>query len=86
MGGEHGGQVNGARALGAVESPYGLGVIGVHVHRLRAVAPARRDGDGGAYALALELLGTGGRLGHAADGAVGNDTLDGASVAVAQVG
>lgn len=59
--------------------------MGVHVHRLGAVAPARRNGDGGAHALALELLGTGGALANASNGGIGYDTLDGRSVAVAQV-
>ena len=85
MGGEHGGQIDGSRALRAVESPYGLRIVGVHVHRLGAVAPAGGDGDRRAHALALELLGAGGTLSHAAYGGVGNDALHGRAVAVAQV-
>ena len=63
MGSQHGSQIDGSRAL--------------HIHRLRTIAPAGGDGDGRANALALELLGTGGTLGHAADGGVGNDALHG---------
>ena len=73
------------RIFGAVESPHGLGVIGVHVHGLRAVAPAGGHGDGGSYALALELLGAGGAFRHAPDGAVGDDALHGTAVPVLQV-
>ena len=80
--GEHGSQVDGSRALRAVEAPYGLGVVGIHVHGLRAVAPAGSHGDGGAHALALKLLGAGGALGHAPYRGVGDDTLHGTAVAI----
>ena len=43
--GEHCREIDGARALGAVEAPDRLGHERVHVHRLGAVAPAGRDGE-----------------------------------------
>ena len=85
MGGQHGCQINGTGALRTIESPYSLGVVGIHVHRLRTIAPARGHGDGAAHTLALELICTGGRLGHPADGGVGNDTFHSTAVAIVQV-
>ena len=85
VGSQYGSQIDGTRALRSVEAPYGLRIVGVHVHGLRAVAPARGDGDGRADALALELLGAGGALGNAANGRIGNHALNDASVAIAQV-
>ena len=82
MRGEHSGQIYRARTLGAVESPHRLGPMRVHVHGLAAVAPAGGHGDGGAHALALEFLLTSGSLGHAPDGAVGNDALHGRTITV----
>ena len=72
---EHCSQIDGTRALRSVESPHSLRVVRVHIHRLRAVAPAGGHSDGTSHALALELLGTGRTLSHTADGAVGNDAL-----------
>ena len=86
MCGKHSGQIHRARTFRAVESPHRLGPVRVHVHGLAAVAPTTGHGDGGADALALELSGTGSTLGHAADGSVGNDTLHGTAVTVAEVG
>ncbi len=86
VGGQDGGQIDRTRAFGAVEAPDGLGPVGIHVHGLGAIAPAGRYGNGTADAGALELLLAGGRLGHAADGRVGNDAFYGTSVSVAQVG
>ncbi len=77
VGGEHGGKVYRSWALRAVESPYRLGPMWVHVHRLGAIAPARRHGDGGSHALALKLLGASRALANAPYGAVGDDALHG---------
>ena len=57
----------------------------VHIHRLGTIAPAGGDGDGGAHALALELLGAGSALGHTTDGRISNHALYGRAVAIAQV-
>ena len=86
MTGQDGGQINGARTFRTVEAPDGLRIIRVHVHSLGTIAPAGGHGNGGAYTLALELLGTGRALGHTADGAVGYHTLYRTAVAVLQVG
>ena len=85
VGGQHGGQVHRAGALGAVEAPDGLDGVAVHVHGLGAVAPAGGHGQGDGDALVAELLLAGGGLGHAANGGVGDDDLHGLAVGVAQV-
>ena len=83
--GEGGGEVDGARALGAVEAPDRVRHGRVHVGGLGAVAPAGGDGEGEADVVLLELLGAGLGLVHAADGRVGDDALDGGAVGVAEV-
>ena len=85
VGGQHGGQIHRAGALGAVEAPHALDGHGVHVHSLRAVAPAGGDGEGDVHVLLLELGGAGGCLGHPSDGGVGNDHLHRLAVAVENV-
>ena len=85
VGGEHGSQIDRTRALRAVETPHGLRIVRIHVHRLRAVAPARSHGNRGSHALALELLGAGGTLGHTTNRRVGNHTLHRTSVTVLHV-
>ena len=85
VGGQHGGQIHRAGALGAVEAPDGLDGVAVHVHGLGAVAPAGGHGQGDGHALAAELFLAGGGLGHAADGGVGDDHLHGLAVGIAQV-
>ena len=82
--GQHRRQVDGARPLGPVEAPDRLRVLGVHVHRLRAVAPGRGDGEGQADPLALEEGRGRGGLGDPADAGRGDDALDGEAVRVAQ--
>ena len=82
--GEDGGEVHRARPLRAVEPPNGLDRMRVHVHGLADVAPARGDRDRDGDAFADELLSTGGGFGHAADGGIGDDTLDGGAVRVAE--
>ena len=86
MCGEHGSQIDSTRALRTVKSPHSLRVVRVHVHRLRAVAPAGGHSDGTSHTLALELLGTGRTLCHTADGAVGNDALHRRAVAILEMG
>ena len=75
--GKHGGEVNRTRTLRAIESPYSLRPVRVHIHGLGAVAPAGCHGDCSADTLALELLGAGGALSHTADRTVSDDTLHG---------
>ena len=40
MGSQNGSQIHGAGALGTVEAPDSLGIVGVHIHGLRTIAPA----------------------------------------------
>ena len=40
MGSQNGSQIHGARALGTVEAPDSLRIMGVHIHGLRTIAPA----------------------------------------------
>ena len=85
MGSQDGGQIDGSWTFCAVESPHGLGVVRIHVHRLRTVAPARSHRDGRTHAFSLELLSTGGTLSHTANRRVADDTLHRRTVAIAQV-
>ena len=82
---EDGGEIDRARALRAVEAPDALDRHRIHVHRLRAVAPARRDRQRDVHARAAELLCARRRLRDAADGRVGDDDLHRLAVRVAQV-
>ena len=84
VGGEDGGKVHRARALRPVEAPDGLDGVRVHVHRLASVAPAGGDGDGDGDTFPGEFLGTGGGFGHATDGGVRDDALDGGAVGIAE--
>ena len=86
VGSKYSGQINRTRAFCAVEAPHGFRVVRVHVHRLGAIAPTGGDGDGGADAFALELLGAGSALRHTTDSAVGDDALHGRAVAIAESG
>ena len=79
------GKVDRARPLRPVESPDGFRAERIHVHRFRAVAPARRDGDGEAHALALEEVRGLRRLNDPADTAGRNDALCGPPIRVSQV-
>ena len=85
MGGQHGSQIDGSRTLRTIETPHGFRIVGIHVHRLRAVAPTRGHGNRRSHALALELLGTGGTLTYPADGRVRDDTLNLRSIAISQI-
>ena len=85
VGRQNRGQIHSARPLGAVEAPDALDGHGVHVHRLGAVAPAGSDGQCDGDALALELLGAGGRFRHAANGGVSHDDLHMLAVGVVQI-
>ena len=85
MGGQNGGQIYRAGALGAVEAPHALDGVAVHVHGLGAIAPAGGHGQGDGHAIVAELFLAGGGLGHAADGGVRDDDLHGLTVGVAQV-
>ena len=85
MGRQNGGQIHGARTLGAVEAPDALDGHGIHVHGLGAVAPAGGDGQGDGDALALELLGAGSGFRYAANGGVCHDDLHMLTVRVIQI-
>jgi len=83
--GEDCSQVDGPRALRAVQAPDGFGHEGIHVHRLRAVTPAGRDAQRDADALARELGRGHGRFGDASDACIGDHALYRKAVRVAQV-
>ena len=85
MGGQHGGQIHRAGALGAVEAPHALDGVAILVHGLGAIAPAGSHGQGDGDVVLAELVLAGGGLGHAADGGVGDDDLHRLAVGVAQV-
>ena len=85
MTGQHGSQINGTRTLCSIKSPHGFRVVRIHIHRLSAIAPARCDGNGRAYAFAFELLGTSSTFSHTTDGSVGYHALYRATVAILQV-
>ena len=82
---QHGGQVHRARAFSAVKAPHALDGVAIHVHGFRAVAPAGRHREGDGHAVSAEFFFTGGGLGHAADGGVGDDDLHRFAVGIAQV-
>jgi hypothetical protein len=86
MTGERGGQVHGAGPLRPVQAPDRLGNAGRQVNRFRSVAPAGRDRDAHAHALARELFLAVGGLGKAPNGSVGDHDLDGQAARVAHVG
>ena len=83
---QHRCQIHRTGAFRAVESPHRFRVVGVHVHRLRAIAPTRCHRDGAAHSLPFKLLRTGGTLSHPANRRVGNDTLHRRAVAILHVG
>ena len=74
---EHGGEVDSAGTLSAIESPDGLGCERIGIHRFRAVAPAGSHGEGNAHILAAKLLRAGGSFRNAADTGVRNHTFHG---------
>ena len=76
MGGKHRSEVYGAGALGSVKAPDRLDRLGVHIHRLGAVAPAGRDGQGDGNALFSELLLAGRALTDPSDRRIGDHDLD----------
>ena len=82
---EDGGEIDGARTLCAVEAPDALDRHRIHIHRLRAVAPAGRDRERDVHACTAELLRARRRLRDAADGRIGDDDLYGLAVRVAQI-
>ena len=82
---QNAGQVDRAGALRAVEAPYALDGQGIHIHGLRAVAPARGHGQGDIHAGAPELIGAGGRFRNAADGRIRDDHLHRRSVRIPEI-
>ena len=85
MGGQNACQIYRAGTLGAVEAPYALDGVALHVHRFGAIAPARGYGQRHGHVLTTELGGAGRRLGHAADGGIGDNNLDRLAVGIAQI-
>jgi len=83
--GQNGSQVNCAGALGAVEAPYTLNGVRIHIHSLRAVAPAGGDGQSDGYAFLLKLVSASGSLGYTADGGISHNDLYGLTIGVEQV-
>ena len=82
---KHGRQVNRAGALRSVKAPYALYGVGIHVHSLCAVAPARRNGKCYRNALALELCVNPCGLADTSDRGLSNYYLYGLAVGVAQI-
>ena len=78
-------QIHRARPFGAVEAPHRFDRRGIQIHRLAAVAPARRDGQRGDDVKHGELLLRRSRLRAAADGRIGDHALDGTAVGVKAV-
>ena len=78
--GADGGKIDRAGSFRAVETPNRLGHAGIHVHCLRAVAPARRHRERYARAFLAEFFRHHRRLRHAADTTVGNYAFDAQSV------
>ena len=85
MSGKDGGEINRARTLGAIEAPNGFDGHRIHVHGLRAIAPARSDGQSDVDAFLFEVFGAGGAFRDAADGRRSDDNLNGRSIAVTDV-
>ena len=83
--GKNRGEINRPGTLRAIESPYSLRPVRVHVHGLGAIAPAGCHGDRSADSLTLELLGAGGALSHTADRPVSDDTLHRSAVRISQI-
>ena len=78
--GKHCGKVHRAGPLRTIESPDGLGYQWIHVHGLRAIAPARSNRNGDADTLSSEFSRGGGGLRHAANRGVRNHALNGSTI------
>ncbi len=85
VGRQHRRQIDRTRALRAVETPDRLDRAAVHIHRLRAVAPARGHGQGDRHALFLKFRLAGRRLAHAPDRRIRNHDFHRFAVAVPQI-
>ena len=72
---KHRRKINRAGSLSTVKAPNALDGQGIHVHSLRAVAPAGSNGKGDVNALTAELLRTRRRLCNTADSGVGDNDL-----------
>ena len=84
--GKHGGEIDSAWALSAIESPDRFGCEWVGIHRLGAVAPAGCDCERNSHILAAEFIGASGCFADAADAGIGNHTLHGLAGRVAKFG
>ena len=82
---EHTREIDGAGTLSAVETPNGLRDRRVDVHRLGAVAPARRDGKRDANVVRGELVRALRGLKPAADRRICDDTFDRRAVGILEV-
>ena len=85
MGSKNGSKIYSAGTLCSVESPYALDGVGIHIHCLGTIAPARCNGKSDIDAFFLELLCAGSALANTADRGIGNNHLDRCAVAVAKV-
>ena len=85
MGGQHGCQINRAGTLRSVEAPHALYGLRLHVHSLRAVAPAGRHGQRDIHSRLAELVRAGSSLPHPSDGGVRDNHLHRLPVGIAQI-
>ena len=85
MGCQYGCQIHCAGTLRAVEAPYALDGIGIHVHGLGTVAPAGRNRQCDVHAFPAELFRACGSLAHTPDGGIRDHHFHRLSVGVAQV-
>ena len=82
---KHSSKINSTRPFCAIESPNSFGIIRIHVHRLRAIAPAGCDSDCRTDAFTLELLSACSTFTHTADGGIADDTLNKTAVAISEI-
>ena len=85
MAGEHRGQIDGAWTFCAIEAPDALDCHWIHIHRFRAIAPARRDSQCDINAGLFELICTSGCFCHTTNRGIGNNDLHRLTVRIAEV-
>ena len=85
MGRKDGCQVDGTGPLCRIQSPDTFNGHGVHVHRLRAIAPAGGDRERDVHAFFLKLLCALGALSHASDSGVRDHDPDRRAVRIKNI-